>query len=273
MQVFLTNWFKVICNIIGALSVVVILPTHLLLKAIPVQAAPIILFQDDFETGNFSKWNETEPGMDSIISTGCAQGTYCHKRVFPSDAYDAMWAYTSQQFSQAYISYYQKLSSNFTFGYQVPPNPAGGDHFWRLITPGSVGQMDIGWETNMDFNFYMNSDVEYRYVVPQSKFKLGQWQHVEFFIKLNTQPEVDNASDGILKMWIDGELVLNRTDAYMQGTPFNLNFNQFSVTNYNPNGPGEETGVYWIFDDINILSDMPSADTTPPAAVTDLQAQ
>lgn len=70
-------------------------------------------------------------------------------------------------------------------------------------------------------------------------FKEGVWYCVEAYFKLNSldlAKDVPN-EDGIVRGWVDGELVVERTDVVLRSTDFpNMKFNQFLLAPYF--GPG-----------------------------------
>jgi hypothetical protein len=70
-------------------------------------------------------------------------------------------------------------------------------------------------------------------------FKPGVWHCVEAYFKLNTldlTKDVPN-EDGIVRGWVDGRLVVDRSDVVLRSTDFpNMKFNQFLLAPYF--GPG-----------------------------------
>lgn len=44
------------------------------------------------------------------------------------------------------------------------------------------------------------------------KLKAGEWHHIRMFAQLNTFEGGDPQEDGVFRAWLDGELVLERTD-------------------------------------------------------------
>ena len=247
------------CHRLKLLLFTVFITPVLSLYEIPLVPAevPETLFIDDFETGDFSKWKEYEPTMDSILSSGCIQENYCALRDFSGASYDAMVAMTSRTFDEAYFSFWLKLSPNFDFG--IRPPHTGGTHFFRFYAPpddGYIAQLDTGFSGFLTINFYMGDDVEYDYIIPEDRFKLDEWQQLEMYIKLNTEAAVGGKSNGILKFWVDGEIVIDREDAYMRGD-LSIEFDSLAFTNFDD--PYVDGTPYWIIDDIVLLSGMPDS--------------
>jgi hypothetical protein len=70
-------------------------------------------------------------------------------------------------------------------------------------------------------------------------FQEGVWHCVEAYFKLNSLDLAKDApnEDGIVRGWVDGELVVERTDVVLRSTDFpNMKFNQFLLAPYF--GPG-----------------------------------
>ncbi len=82
-------------------------------------------------------------------------------------------------------------------------------------------------------------------------FSDDEWHTVEALFTLNTldQDGDEPNSDGIVRGWFDGELVVDHTDVILRSTDFpNMKFNQFLLTPYFGDGllPHEQT--LWIDD-------------------------
>jgi hypothetical protein len=91
-------------------------------------------------------------------------------------------------------------------------------------------------------------------------FTDGNWQRVEAFFQLNTlDPAVDRPkADGIVRGWVDGQLVVDRTDVVLRSTDFpKMKINQFLLLPYFGRGllPHEQT--LWI-DDLTVAERPPS---------------
>jgi hypothetical protein len=70
-------------------------------------------------------------------------------------------------------------------------------------------------------------------------FRDDQWHTVEAFFQLNSLDKTADKpkTDGIVRGWFDGKLVIERTDVVLRSTDFpNMKFNQFLLTPYF--GPG-----------------------------------
>jgi hypothetical protein len=80
---------------------------------------------------------------------------------------------------------------------------------------------------------------------PGPRFK-GAWRFVEALISLNSIVDGKGIADGLLRMWIDGELVVDAPDAMLRtGKHPSMAFNQFLIAPYIGDGaPVEQT--MWV---------------------------
>lgn len=77
------------------------------------------------------------------------------------------------------------------------------------------------------------------YDSPQPVFANGKWHTIEALFQLNSLDRVrdEPRPDGIVRGWIDGKLVVDRTDVILRSTDFpNMKFNQLLLAPYF--GPG-----------------------------------
>ena len=123
-----------------------------------------------------------------------------------------------------------------------------------------------GWgDCPGSYNVYANAG--------NSGFSLGVWHRIELYGKASS---TTSSRDGILKVWLDGNLILNYTQVNTPGRKFSeLQFTPtwdgggalFDVTNTNT----------WSFDHVHVSSPNGSGgntkgDTTPPASPVNLRA-
>lgn len=87
------------------------------------------------------------------------------------------------------------------------------------------------------------------YDSPEALLKEDQWHCVEAFFQLNSlnlKADKPNA-DGIVRGWVDGRLVIDRTDVVLRSTDFpNMKFNQFLLTPYFGPGLLPHAQTLWI---------------------------
>ncbi|TWU67639.1 polysaccharide lyase [Crateriforma conspicua] len=62
----------------------------------------------------------------------------------------------------------------------------------------------------------------FRWTCPAATIKTGRWYHIDQYCKINTP----GRPDGVLRAWVDGELVLDKTDVQMRNT------NQLGLKSY-----------------------------------------
>jgi hypothetical protein len=89
-----------------------------------------------------------------------------------------------------------------------------------------------------------------------------QWHIVEVYFQLNSIVGGKGVNDGIIKMWVDGNLVMNHNDLMLR-TSLNsdIKFNQFLIGPYIGDGsPVDQTA--WV-DDLLIMDTMPVVPMPP----------
>ncbi len=217
-----------------------------------------VLFEDDFESGDFSAWTEVD-APTSIVSSNCHQGNYCALRTFP-DPHRNLEVRLDETFDEAYLSYWVKFSPEFAFG--IPWS--GGLHFvrfWKWVPPYyySSDHMDTEWgydSGSFGFVFFRNDadDVTSYYV--DQPFSNNVWQHIEVYFKLNDAGQ----SNGVFRWWLDGQLMVEDTSAVLRsGSTANLVYDVLAFTNYDH---GNDPSEYYYLDDVLLLSEMPGQPST-----------
>ncbi len=227
-----------------------------------------VLFEDDFESGDFSAWTEAD-APTSIVSENCYKGNYCALRTFPNP-HRNLEVVLDETFDEAYLSFWVKFSPDFTFAQPWTP----GVHFvrfWKWIPPYyySSDHMDSGWgqnNGNFGFMFFRNNAAEVSSYYIDQPFSNDLWQHVEVYFKFNNAGQ----SNGVFRWWLDNQLMVEDTSAILRsGSTTDLIYDVLAFTNYDH---GNDPSEYYYLDDVQLLSTMPNItpDTTPPAAVTNL---
>jgi hypothetical protein len=127
------------------------------------------------------------------------------------------------------------------------------------------GQLDTGMGAGgTNFTFSVLTDLNSRGLDLYNLFNVpqNQWFQFEILTTLNTVGQ----SNGILKVWINGNVVYNNTNLVYRTDP-SWRYNTFlAVTNID----GSSAASYWYMDDMEIWDGEPSGDTTPPGAPTGL---
>lgn len=99
----------------------------------------------------------------------------------------------------------------------------------------------------------------------------GDWHRVETFIKLNSIVGGKGVADGVVKMWVDGELILNHTNILLRtGQNPHMRFNQLAIGPYIGDGSPVEQS-FWI-DDLIVAKERPTAGQARPSAPTNLRS-
>jgi hypothetical protein len=97
---------------------------------------------------------------------------------------------------------------------------------------------------------------------------LGDWHHVEAFIKLNSIVNNKGVADGIVQYWIDGNQKINKNNVMMRTAQYpKMKFNQIIFAPYMGNG-SPQAQTFWI-DDLQVTTYSPgSSILSAPTAAT-----
>jgi hypothetical protein len=93
-------------------------------------------------------------------------------------------------------------------------------------------------------------------------FTLGQWHHVEAYIKLNSIVNGKGVTDGTVTYWLDGQQIISNTNVLMRTGQYpNMKFNQIVIAPWLGNGsPGNQS--FWL-DDLLVATSKPGSITSP----------
>ena len=118
---------------------------------------------------------------------------------------------------------------------------------------GSVYWNDKTWRANQ---IYFQD-------VPGVYYK-NNWHKVEAYFKLNTVSGGKGQSDGIIRYWYDGNLIIERTNIIMRTAQHpNMKFNQLLISPYIGDGsPVDQT--MWI-DDLTVATSIIQSSNLPPS--------
>lgn len=94
---------------------------------------------------------------------------------------------------------------------------------------------------------------------PDVLFDDAEWHTIEAMFRLNTLNLAEDQPnrDGLVRGWVDGKLVVDRTDVVLRSTDFpNMKFNQFLLTPYFGPGLLPHAQTLWI-DELTVGTERP----------------
>lgn len=192
------------------------------------------VFSDDFESGTMSKWNESDATVQQVINDPALahSGSRFLRLTYGINGGDAAWLnkYFYQGYTQLYVRYYVRFSSNFAggtkmVGFHGAPigNPTAGvgragicpngtDSFAAMITQDYTDTQrptkfytywqDMWADSNGQcWGRFGPTPTTFPYISPMPALAKGVWHKVEFTIKMNSAATV---ADGEQRFWVDG---------------------------------------------------------------------
>jgi hypothetical protein len=106
---------------------------------------------------------------------------------------------------------------------------------------------------------YWNS---YEWNSPTVRLARNTWQHVEVYAQLNTVVGGIGQTDGVLKYWLDGTLIIDQNSViFRTGANPNMVFNQFVIGPYIGDGSPVDQS-FWI-DDLTVATSRPAGSVLP----------
>jgi hypothetical protein len=255
-------------------------PAALLLAALcltashAVSAATGLPFSSDFESGDYSDWSGgREPSM-SVVTGGAYQGDRSSRSTMIVDT-----------LTDNYMDYY------FGDHVAVGGEPADGE-LWLALASKLDSDFDFGptrfhkitiinfTDSNARRRYQMivtaqresreyfvellkwNADRSFAYALPglsqnrgsSLEIRFGQWDR----LKVQMHPNTPGAADGVLRLWVNGELTMEYTDLYMREDS-NFNPNVLIMSNYTEAG-----GTQW-WDDFKLGETDPDLGVSDPA--------
>ena len=245
-------------------------------------------FEDDFETGDFSLWNgsaQTETGSTRDVSTDGVPyaGTY-HARSQHREVSTYNDNYIEHRFGDYHSIGKDKVEeiwwegySKFSSGYGDPGGTDWPDDNVKVmllnITDGVVSTRR--YQVMVQARKHSGeSSAEYRIqtadwngtglgyqawrTAPQTFISPGTYDKIKLYAKMN----VGNTDNGILRLWINGNLLIEDTSVNIRaGTSFG--FNKLILSSYTTSDSLENGWQYydnWYLGE----SDPATGDTTPP---------
>lgn len=235
-------------------------------------ANDLVVFQDDFETGDLSKWNAVDSSRYTVDSTRAKSGTRSMKNTLSSSSSsgELVKRFTGQdevyvKFDVYWESGYQLLSYGMHWmGLMGNPagddwaahgkagiKPNGSDFFlsWVDPEPGWMGTAVNGMTPPTFYSQWPemacpNGNPCYGNYIGQTSPKQlmtpGQWVEVVFHLKANTPGQ----TDGLQELWINGVKKTNQGNLRWRDTT-NLKISEFLFMYYVQDGV-PKTESAWI---------------------------
>lgn len=246
---------------------------------------PTQLFADDWESGNLSKWDESNSTTQQVIHDAASShgGSYFLRMTYGINGMDGQWLqkyFFTQGYTKMYVRYYVRFSTNWVGGTKLvslrgaplghPYDgvgragicPTGQDSFSaNLVTDyaasdGFPTKMYTYWQDmwadpdGKCWGRYGPTPSALPYVSPMPAMTKGVWHKVEFTMKMNSGP---NVADGEQRFWIDG-VKYGEWKNIRWGDPGAVNLQILQI-----NGSGNTTQIQTLdMDDLVLYNDYPS---------------
>lgn len=240
------------------------------------------VFSDDFESGNMSKWNESNSTTQQVINDPASahSGSRFLRLTYGINGEDAAWLnkYFYQGYTQVYVRYYVRFSSNFTggtklVGFHGAPIgspalglgragicPNGSDSFAALL----VNDFGDTYPTKMYtywqdmwadgdgrcWGRYGPTPSTFPYISPMPNMTKNVWHKIEYTVKMNSAA---NVADGEQRFWVDG-VKYGEWKGIRSGDPSRINIGVLIIS-----GSGSTAQIQTVdYDDLILTTDYPS---------------
>ena len=213
-------------------------------------AATGLPFRADFENGSFTEWNGGPNATMSVTTETAASGRYSTKAVMTrgvaTDNYKdyvfgdhARIGGTAVASTGLWVRFDTRFDTGFQFGtgqnlhksmiinfedengrrrYQIILNVLNEDRQYFVE--------HLKWNADRSFGGSITG-LGRQHIGTPAAVRLGQWDRIKLFIKPNTPGQ----SNGIVRLWVNGELKMDKTAvAVREGT--NYNPNKVIMSNY-----------------------------------------
>jgi len=239
-------------------------------------AAGRLPFVSGFETGDFSEWNG---GLDSsliVSNIDSHSGSYAARSTMTlgstTDNYKDFYFGDHPQVGgepasgDLWLKFFIKFEPGFQFGdvntHKIAiinfENEFGRRRYQIVLNVWTSTQRyfieNLAW--NPDGSFDRGISGMPQNMTNPSTVQFGIWDEIKLYIKTNTPGQ----ANGIVRMWINGELKLEYTDRLLREDT-NYNPNKLILSNYVTNT--DVSGVQW-WDDFYLGETDP--DSAPPPA-------
>jgi hypothetical protein len=238
-------------------------------------AAPGLLFREDFEDTNLLPrgWYDGNKRFtladDAAVGRHAIQYHFPQGKLIPSDSSGLRHAITPTEV--VYLCFSLKLSPNWSWtGRPYGPHllhfmtTENGRYHGPAASHLTVYIEPVNGKLRLAAQDIQNQDAPHGltqgplrggyngtfFDSPDVVFDDGQWHRVEALFQLNTLDLARDRPnpDGVVRGWVDGKLVVERTDVVLRSTDFpGMKFNQFLMLPYFHHGvPHDQT--LWIDD-------------------------
>lgn len=239
-------------------------------------AATGLPFTSDFETADFSDWSGGPDPTMSIVDYGAYSGTYAVRSTMPGgtliDNYkdyffgDHVAVNGDPADQDLWLRFASQLGSDFEFlddAYHklaiINFTDSNGLRRYQLIvtvqrSSGEYFIENLKWNADRSFAYTVHGLSQNQATRYQAR--LGSWDELKMYVSPNTPGQ----HDGIIRLWVNGQLAMEYTDLYMrEDTDFNPNV--LIMSNYT-----RSSGTQWWDDFYLGESDPGSGGDVAPAA-------
>ncbi len=256
----------------------------------PLPAAAETVFQDGFESGDLSEWDNVATSRYTVTDDPdrVHSGGYALQGTIPPDE---GWGELNKWFLPGYGEIYVRFDVMFEKGFQNLRSDGNGMHFFsvagnrvddRWSSHGQAGIVPDGsdfFATTVDpehsygdpaleplgfYTYYPDMTCCYGNLflqdAPAVPLTDGVWHEIVVHVDAGTP----GMSDGSQRMWIDGRLVIDVGGIRWRDTD-ELRLNEIAVVNYMPGSPREQR--IW-FDNFLVTTEFPG--TGPMSRFSDV---
>jgi hypothetical protein len=229
-----------------------------------------IIFQDGFESGTLSLWEQIPANGRYSVTTTAARvksGTRSLQALYsPTNTYGMITKWFMPGYDEIYVKFYVMFEEEFEHSMhfltvagnriddkssaagKAGVKPNGTDFFYAGVDPAEPP--DPGLRPFSFYTYYPDMSCCYgnRFyqASPKSALIAGQWQEVVFHIKLNTPGQYN----GSQTLWIDGVKKIDVQNMRWRTTT-DLTLNQIRFDNWMNAGDVSQIQYLWV-DDVTI---------------------
>jgi len=153
-----------------------------------------------------------------------------------------------------------QLTSSYPglLGSTTPHAVAGGNGPQNQATPSLVDYYSIGAPDYTNATFWDSASANLRN---------DRWHHVEAYVAMNTISGGVPQANGVIRYWIDGVLVVERTNVYLRTAQYSAQkFNQFILAPYIEPGTGSPIAQDMWIDNLTVADRRPASTGLPAPA-------